>query len=92
MSRRERRSYTSEFKAEAVALVGHAGRTVGKVAKELNLTESSLRNWVKNAAQPSTEAPSESEELLRLRQEVCHLRMERDFLKKAAAFFARENR
>jgi transposase len=66
------------------------------VAKDLDLTESALRNWVREADGGKGKEPAdalttaEREELVRLRKEVRHLEMERDFLKKAAAFFAKE--
>ena len=97
---RKRRSFTKEFKAEAVQLV-RAGKKVGKsagvVAKELGLTETSLRGWVRQAdvdegrGAEGALTTAEKEELSVLRKEVRVLRMERDLLKKAAAFFAKEN-
>jgi transposase-like protein len=97
MSKRARRSFTAEFKAEAVALVQASGKSVGQVARDLGLTETALREWVRRASDGGSlvgkngVSPSEREELERLRKEVRTLRMERDFLKKAAAFFAKEN-
>jgi len=97
MSRRKRRSFTPEFKAEAVALARRSGKSVGQIAKELDLTETALRAWVKHdddgragRGEPLTE--SERAELLRLRKDVLRVTMERDFLKKAAAFFAKESK
>jgi transposase len=96
MERRKRRSFTPEFKAEAVRQVREGGKSMPQVAKELDLTESALRNWVSEADGNKGKDPagtlttSEREELVRLRKEVRHLEMERDFLKKAAAFFAKE--
>jgi transposase len=96
MSRRARRSFTAEFKAEAVALVRASGKSVGQVAQYLDLTERALREWVKRAEQgeplvgKSDVSPSERAELQALRKEVRVLKMERDFLKRAAAFFAKE--
>ena len=96
MSRRARRKFTTEFKAEAVALVKKSGKTVGQVARELDLTETALRVWV--ARFESASAPrgalneSERDELVRLRKDFQRVQMERDFLKKAAAFFARESK
>ena len=96
MERRKRRSFNAEFKAEAVRLVRESGKSVPQVAKDLDLTDSALRNWLVRAGAGST-APAgaecstaEREELVRLRKEVRQLTMERDFLKKAAAFFAKE--
>jgi transposase len=95
MSKRARRFFTPEFKAEAVALVRASGKTVGEVARDLDLTETALRDWVKRSPQgrpPTVRSGTpavDREELERLRKENRTLRMERDFLKKAAAFFAK---
>lgn len=97
VTRRKRRSYTAEQKAEAVKLVKQSGRSIAQVAQDLELTETSLRNWVKQAAIDVGEGTDgaltseEKEELRRLRRENRQLQMERDFLKKAAAFFAKES-
>lgn len=94
---RTRRSFTEEFKAGAVRLVLDEGKTVGAAARDLDLTASSLRNWVERAradrgkGKPGVLTTAEREELGRLRKETRELRMERDILKKAAAFFAKEN-
>jgi len=96
MERRKRRSFTPEFRADAVRLAREGSKSLPQVAKDLDLTESALRNWVREAdggkSKQSAGALSaaEREELVRLRKEVRHLEMERDFLKKAAAFFAKE--
>ena len=96
MARRKRRSFTAEFKAEAVALVLDKGLSVAQVAKDLDLTETALREWVKRAEASQTRvaegglSSAEREELLRLRKEVETLREDREILKKAAAFFAKE--
>jgi transposase len=95
MARRHRRKFTDEFKAETVKLIRESGRTVGSVAKELSLTETAVRNWVKNAeASGSVDAlqPDELAELKRLRKENQELRMEKEILRKATAFFAKESR
>lgn len=97
MPRRKRRSFTAEEKAEAVRLVQATGRSIYRVAQDLDLTETALRRWVKQAEVDSGEGPEEAlrtterEELLKLRRENRRLRMERDFLKEAAAFFARDS-
>ncbi len=94
--RRKRRSFTPEFKAEAVGLVLEEGKTVAQVARDLELTETALRSWVERAktdrgqGKPGSLSSAEREELARLRKENRQLQMERDFLKKAAAFFAKE--
>lgn len=96
MSRRERRKFTDEQKTEAVKLVRDVG-SISQVAKDLDLTESALRNWVRQAEIDAGNGPEgaltteEKEELRRLRREVKTLRMERDFLKKAAAYFAKDD-
>lgn len=97
MSRRERRKFSDEFKAQAVELVRTSGKSVSQIARDLDLTENALREWVKKVAgdQPRKEGPlgeDERAKLRRLEEENRILRMERDFLKKAAAFFAKESR
>ena len=95
--RRTRRKFSDEFRAGAVRLVLDEGRTAGAVARELDLTESALRAWVARAQADRTHGKSgglttaEREELARLRKETRQLRLERDVLKKAAVFFAKEN-
>jgi transposase len=94
--RRGRRAFTDEFKAEAVAVVRSSGKSIGRIAQELDLTETALRDWVRQAERRTGGDPpvgeTERRELTRLREEVRVLRMERDFLKKAAAFFAKESK
>jgi len=92
--RRARRGFTPEFKAGAVRLVLDEGKTVGAVARELDLTSSALGVWVRQARADRTKGKTgltteERVELSGLRKEVRELRMERDILKKAAAFFAK---
>jgi transposase len=92
--RRMRRSFTEDYKAGAVRLVLDEGKTVAAAARDLGLTESSLRNWVEQARADRTKGKSglttaEREELTRLRKENRELRIERDLLKKASALFAR---
>lgn len=95
MPRRKRRKFTPEEKADAVRLVREVGN-LAKVARDLDLTETSLRDWVKQAEIDEGNGPEgaltteELQELRRLRREVRTLRMERDFAKKAAAFFAKD--
>jgi len=94
---RPRRSFTDEFKAGAVRLVLDEGKSVTRVAKDLDLTASSLSHWVEQAranrgtSTRGTLTTDEKEELARLRKENRELRLEREILKKAAAFFAKEN-
>ena len=87
--------YSKEFKSEAVQLVRSSGRSLSQIARELGVSANSLRNWLKQAQIDQGEreglTTEERQELRRLRREVNVLRQERDFLKKAAAFFARED-
>ena len=94
--RRSRRRFTDEFKAGVVRLVLDEGKTAGAVARELNLTDSAVRAWVAQAQADRTKGrtgltTAERDELARLRKENRELKLERDILKKAAAFFAKEN-
>ncbi|MEE8238369.1 MAG: IS3 family transposase [Gammaproteobacteria bacterium] len=87
-NRRPRRQFDDEFKAGAVRLVLDEGQTVGRVSRDLDLTESALRNWVDHARADRTKGRTgltteEREELQRLRKEVRTLRTEREILKKA---------
>jgi transposase len=92
--RRARRRFTPEFKAGAIRLVLDEGKTIGAVARELDLTPSALGSWVARAQADRTKGKTgltseERAELARLRKENRELRMERDILKKATAFFAK---
>ena len=95
MPRRKRRSFTREQKADAVRLVREVGN-LAQVARDLDLTETSLRSWLKQAEIDEGRGPEgaltseERAELTKLRRQVRTLEMERDFAKKAAAFFARD--
>ena len=98
VQRRARRSFTDEFRAGAVALVIDEGRSINQVAKDLDLTPSTYRSWVEQArsdrgkgAKHGMLTTEERVELTRLRRENRQLLMERDILKKAAAFFAKES-
>jgi len=97
MAKRKRRAFTPEFKAETVRLIRESGKSIGAVARELDLTETAVRDWVRQAevdagrGRRGALTTEEREELARLRREVRTLRMERDILKKATAFFAKEN-
>ena len=94
--KRGRRSFTPEFKAEAVKVVRQSGKSVAMVARELDLTETALRRWAEQAevdagrGRDGALTTDERAELAQLRREVRTLRMERDILKKATAFFAKE--
>jgi transposase len=88
------RIYPAEFRRDAVALVCSSDKTVTQIARELGLNRETLRQWVKQDRIDQGEAEgltsSERDELRRLRREVAELRMERELLKQAAAFFAKE--
>jgi transposase len=100
METRQRRSFTDDYKRQAVDLVASSGRSIGSVAKELGLRDSVLRRWVElrgagreaAARRPTTQAtlPSadHAAEIARLQRENERLRMERDILKKSIAIFA----
>lgn len=94
---KNRRSFTPEFKEEAAKLVVETTRPVALVARELQLNEQTLRNWVNDyrkihAADEPLLTVSERARLRELEKEVRELRLEKEFLGKAAAFFASEYR
>ena len=93
-----RRRFTREFKVEAVKLVTDRGVSLAQAARDLDIHVNALRGWVRaHRADPAHAFPGEGQqkpedaELTRLRREVAHLKMERDILKKAAAYFAKES-
>ena len=95
----KRRSFSREFKVEAVRLVRDRGVSVAQAARDLDVHENVLRKWVKDfEADPAQSFPGngrmkpEQLEIERLRREVVRLKAERDILKKAAAYFAKESR
>lgn len=96
MQGKKRREYTLEQKREAVKLVRVSGQSIAQVARDLDIPDNTLWNWINLARIDVGEGPAgaltteEREELRRLRRENRQLRMERDFLKKATAFFAKE--
>jgi len=92
---RPRRFFPPEYKAEVVELIRSTGKTTGQVARELDLTETAVREWVKRADLDAGRrsdglTTAEREELRRLRRENRELREEREILRKATVFFARE--
>jgi len=95
--KRRRRAFSDEFKAETVRLVRESGKSIGAIARELDLAETALRRWVRQAeidagrGSAGALTTSERDELTQLRRENKRLRMERDILKKATAFFAKES-
>jgi transposase len=93
-----RRTFSSEFKREAVRLIKERGVSVAEAARDLDLHENVLRKWVRElAGDPEHAFPGQGQmkpeqaEIARLKKEVAKLRMERDILKKAAAYFAKES-
>jgi transposase len=93
-----RRTFSREFKLEAVRLVNERGVAVAQAARDLGLHENVLRKWVRElVADPQQAFPGQGQmkpeqaEIERLKKEVAKLKMERDILKKAAAYFARES-
>jgi transposase len=92
---RSKPAYPPEFKAEAVRLVGSGDRSLSRIAKDIGVADQTLRSWVRHGdiddGVGDALAPSEREELRQLRREVRTLRHEREILKKAAAFFAKES-
>ena len=97
MEKRKRRKFTRDFKEEAVRLCKEGERSIGQVAKDLDLSESALRRWAEqydvdhSAGRPEALTTEEREELRALRRRVRTLEQEREVLKKATALFAREN-
>ena len=92
-----RRSFTREFKLEAVRLVGERGMTVAQVARDLDIHDNVLRRWVRQFREDPVHAfpgagqmKPEQAEVAQLKKEVRKLKAERDILKKAAAYFAKE--
>lgn len=89
--------YTAEFRREAVGLVSSSGRRVADVARSLGMHPQTLGNWVRAGrraverdADPDGLSESERVELARLRKEIAQLRIDKEILSKAAAYFARE--
>lgn len=94
----QRKTYTAEFKIAAVKLVTEQGYSLREAARSLGVSEKQLRKWKRDLQEHGSQAfpgkgnlPPEQEEIRRLKEEVQRLRMERDILKKATAFFARES-
>ncbi len=91
--KRKRRRYTEDFKREAVALVTEQGYSVAEAARSLEVGENQIRRWRQKLEQESAAGEltaTEREELERLRKENRQLRMEKEILKKASAYFAKE--
>jgi transposase len=97
MERRSRRKYSAEFKQEAVALAGQFGQSTARVARDLGINPRLLSRWKRELAAHGVKAFSgqgsaRDEELLQLRRELAQVAKERDFLKSAAAYFARNGK
>jgi transposase len=97
MATKTRRRFTAEFKREAVKLAGQPGRTVTAVARELGIERSVLKRWIENFAEGKYEKDdklplksAQQQENEQLRRELAKVKMERDILKKALGFFAKE--
>ena len=94
---RPRRSYTPEFKAEIVECCQRGDRSIGQVARDFDLTETAVREWVKQAERDAGTrhdglTSAEREEVNQLRRENRRLREDVEILKRATAFFAKETR
>jgi len=93
----KRRTFSAEYKAETVRLIQRSGKSIGQMALELGIGDTALRRWVAQAEIEAGRGPagalkrSEREELVELRRENERLRMEREILKKATAFFAKQS-
>jgi transposase len=93
MGRRQRHRYSPEFKAEALRLLAETDEPVKKIARDLGVASKTLHEWMQ-AARPEPREPlteDERSELQRLRRDIVKVRMERDILKKATAFFAKQS-
>lgn len=89
--------YPDQFRRDAVELVETSGRSIAEVARSLSISEGTLWNWVRDArakrdrdGDPEALSESERAELQRLRKEVIELRTDKEILRRAAAYFARE--
>lgn len=95
---RKRRKFTEEFKRDAVRLTQQSDRSVGQIAQDIDVGETALRRWMKQYEIDQGRGPSgaitteERRELTALRKRVRELEMEREILKKATAFFAKESK
>jgi transposase-like protein len=95
-TKRKRRSFSDEYKAEVVELCRTSGKSIGEISRELDLTETAVRDWLKKAEarESTTEVGKERDmeaELRAAKKRIKELEMEREILKRAAAFFAKEN-
>ena len=94
MTKKTRRKYTEEFKAEAVRLIVEEGYSISQAARNLDINANMLGRCERELTEDAEirqQVAEEKEELKRLREEVRQLKMEREILKKATAFFAKES-
>lgn len=97
MTTKTRRHYSPEFKREAVELAGQPGQTIAGVARDLGIRDNLLGRWKRELDQHGQKAfggqgVARDEELMHLRRELAQVKKERDFLKSAAAYFAKEGK
>jgi len=95
MSKRKQKSYTAEYKEQAIKLVADNDESTAQIAKNLGINTSTLYTWIHNASKTKenktvTQKDSVNEEIKQLKKQVLRLTQERDILKKAAAYFAQE--
>ena len=96
--RKSRNQYSDEYKSEAVRLVKESGKPVTQIARELGLNPNMLHRWVREedaagvAGKTRSGVKADQEELARLRRELARVTAERDFLKRAAAYFAKDHK
>lgn len=93
----KRRKYTPEYKEEAVQLVNQSDLSISEIARNLGINDNMLRRWVKEQADPARRSfpghgNARDEELSRLKKELSQVKKERDFLREAATYFAKESR
>jgi len=87
---RSRSNYTSEFKTQAISLVREANRPAVEVAHELGINVNTLYNWLSPVTDKPSTADDSALEIKQLKKELAQAQLERDILKKAAAYFAKE--
>jgi transposase len=96
--KKSRKQYSDEYKSEAVRLVKESGKPAAQIARELGVNANLLHRWVREAHEAQAagktrgDVKAEQEELIRLRRELARVTAERDFLKRAAAFFAKDHK
>ena len=87
---KRRTTYTPEFKQQAISLVREANRPAATVARELEVNINTIYNWLSASGQVETQNINDAVEIKRLKKELAQAKLERDILKKAAAYFAKE--